>query len=351
MPTALRQFKRQALTALKAAGAFDFIRESRWRDRSLLILCYHGVSLRDEHEHDPTLYVRPSLLASRFDLIRQGGYTVVPLGEGMERLAAGTLPPRSVCLTFDDGMYNVGAAALPILEQFGYPATVYLSTYYSIHDEPVFDPLCSYLLRRARGRVVDARTRLGMEYIWDLRTYGGLLNAFWSVQRAAERLALGGAEKTAFARRIAGVLGVEFESLMAQRMFHLLRPDEVTCLARRGVDFQLHTHRHRSPLDRELFLREIRENQAYMAAMLGHAPTHFCYPSGIWHREFLPWLKEAGVRSATTGDLGIAEPLADPLLLPRAIDSEWVSPIEFEAWLTGFRFRFQRLHRNGHSAP
>jgi hypothetical protein len=84
--------------------------------------------------------------------------------------------------------------------------------------------------------------------------------------------------------------------------------------------------------------------------MLDRAPKHFCYPSGYWRPEFLPWLKEAGVRSATTGEPGIAERAADPLLLPRVMDSEWVSTIEFEGWLTGLPFRFQRVRRNGHSA-
>ena len=350
MRTVLRQVKRGGLTALKAAGAFGVVRESRWRDRRLLILCYHGVSLADEHEQDPTLYVRPSLFAARCELLRRDGYTVVPLGEGLERLEAGTLPPRSLCLTFDDGMYNFGAAALPVLQRFGYPATVYLSTYHCIHDEPVFHPLCSYLLRRARGRVVDARSSLGMDHVWDLRTYAGMLHAFRMVQRVVERLSLGRVEKTAFARRIAAALGVEFEPLMAQRMFHLLRPDEVTRLARRGVEFELHTHRHRSPLDRDLFLREISDNRSHMAGMLDRAPKHFCYPSGYWRPEFLPWLKEAGVRSATTGEPGIAEPSAHPLLLPRVMDSEGVSTIEFEGWLTGLPFRLQRVRRNGHGA-
>jgi len=346
--TALRQLKRRGLTALKAAGVFGLVRESQWRDSRLLILCYHGVSLLDEHQQDPTLYVRPSLLASRFERLRRDGYTVVALGEGLERLAAGTLPPRSVCLTFDDGMYNFGAAAMPLLEQFGYPATVYLPTYHCIHDEPVFHPLCSYLLRRARGRVIDARASLAVDEVWDLRTYAGLLRAFHSVERAVERLGLSRAEKTAFASRIAAQLRVDFEPLMTLRMFHLLRPEEVTQLARRGVAFELHTHRHRVPLDRELFLREIRDNRAHLVDILGHAPSHFCYPSGYWRPEFLPWLKEAGVRSATTGDPGIAARSSDPLLLPRVMDSEWVDAIEFEGWLTGLRFRFQRVRQNGH---
>jgi len=348
---ALRQLRGRALTALKAAGVFGMVRRSRWRGRRLLILCYHGISLRDEHEHHPELYVRPELFAARLEALARGGYTVLRLPEAVERLQADALPPRSVCLTFDDGMHNFSAAAQPVLERFGYPATVYLSTYYCIHDEPVFNPLCSYLLRRARGRVVDARASLGMDEVWDLRTTESLGRAFLTVQEAVNRQGWDGRAKTAFARRIAEVLGFEFDGLLTNRVFHLLRPDQVVDLARRGVDFQLHTHRHRSPLDRELYLREIRQNREHLKSMLGTSPVHFCYPSGYWRPEFLPWLREAGVASATTTAAGLAAPGANPLLLPRLLDSEQVAQVEFEAWLTGTMTWLRRPHRNGHGAP
>lgn len=348
MRAALRPLKRRALGALQAAGAFHILSRSSWRNRRLLILCYHGISLLDEHVQDPELFMRPSLLAARFDLLRQKGYTVLPLVEGVERLRVGTLPPRSVCLTFDDGMYNFAAAAQPLLERFGYPATVYLSTYYCIHDEPVFNPLVAYLLRKASGRVVDARASLGMDAVWDLRTGAGLGRAFWMVYHAAEQRGLDRVAKTAFARRIAEFLGVDFDPIIANRLFHLLRPNEVTSLARRGIDFQLHTHRHNSPLDRERFLGEIRENRLYMETMLGRSPKHFCYPAGVWRKEFLPWLRDIGVETAATGDAGLAEPGGDPLLLPRVTDNEGRSAIEFEAWLTGLLGWITR-RRNGHA--
>jgi len=341
----LRQLRRGILAGLKAGGAFSRVARSQWRTRRLLILCYHGVSLIDEHEQDPGFYMRPSLLAARLAMLKGSGYTVLPLCEGLERLRAGSLPPRSVCLTFDDGMNNFAVAALPLLERFGCPVTMYMSTYYCIHDEPVFDSLCSYLLHKARGRVVDTRARLGVDDVWDLRTFNGVIRAFWSVQRAVEQQALDRAEKTAFARRIAELLSVPFEVLIAKRLFHLLRPDDVRRLAQRGVDFQLHTHRHRSPLDRDLYLREMRDNRTHLEALVGYAPTHLSYPSGVWRSEFLPWLREAEIASATTAEPGLAEPDDNPLLLPRVMDSEHLTAIEFEGWLTGLMSWLVR--RNG----
>ena len=72
------------------------------------------------------------------------------------------------------------------------------------------------------------------------------------------------------------------------------------------MDVQLHTHRHRTPLDEGLFTREIRENRQRLIASTGNVPIHFCYPSGRYREEFLPWLKAEQIVSATTCDYGMA---------------------------------------------
>jgi peptidoglycan/xylan/chitin deacetylase (PgdA/CDA1 family) len=101
------------------------------------------------------------------------------------------------------------------------------------------------------------------------------------------------------------------------------------------VDIQLHTHRHRTPKDRSLFLREIEDNRKSIQAMTNVSATHFCYPSGVYDEAFLPWLEEAGVVSATTCDTGFASRGSHPLLLPRLLDVSGLSDLEFEGWLTG----------------
>ena len=69
-----------------------------WRRCRLLILCYHGISLEDEHECDPRLYMSPELLRKRFEYLKKVRANVLPLGEAIERLYAGDLPPCAVAL-------------------------------------------------------------------------------------------------------------------------------------------------------------------------------------------------------------------------------------------------------------
>src|SRR5437868_10648345 len=130
MRQAARQARQGLLATFREMGGFRRVAGSAWRRRRLLILCYHGVSLRDEHEWHGELFVTPHFLRRRFEILRDGGYTVLPLGEAVRCLRGGTLPPRSVVLTFDGGFYNFRAAALPLPEEFGFPATNYASTYY-----------------------------------------------------------------------------------------------------------------------------------------------------------------------------------------------------------------------------
>jgi len=142
--TVLRILKLATLGAARRVGSFAVIRESEWRRRRLLILCYHGVSLDDEHECSDE-HVSPDHLRRRFEILRDEGCAILPLGEAVERLARDELPRRSVVLTFDDGLYDFKARVCPLLLEFGYPATVYVSTFYCLNPLPVFDVAVDYV--------------------------------------------------------------------------------------------------------------------------------------------------------------------------------------------------------------
>src|SRR4051812_43158537 len=120
MPHSLRPGLFRAADRL---GVNWLLAHSAWRQQRLVILCYHGVSLADEHEWDPELYVSADFLRSRMQRLRDGGYNVLPLGEAVQRMYARTLPPKSVVVTFDDGWYDFGARAAPVLQEFDIPAT------------------------------------------------------------------------------------------------------------------------------------------------------------------------------------------------------------------------------------
>src|SRR5690349_21293273 len=119
----LREAKVGVLRLAAAAGLSRLIGNSAWRRRRLLILCYHGVSRHDEHEWN-RLYITQETLRRRMELIVQERCNVLPLWQAIEQLQKGTLPPRAVAITFDDGFHDFYSAAFPILESFGFPVTL-----------------------------------------------------------------------------------------------------------------------------------------------------------------------------------------------------------------------------------
>lgn len=331
----LKKLKRSALRTMKGLGLFEVYRDSAWRRHRLLILCYHGVSIDDEHRWSPQFFMNPELFEERLTMLKEGGYTVLPLGDAVERLYANTLPERSVCLTFDDGLFDFQARAFPLLQQYGFPATVYLTTFYCTAAMPVFNPFVQYCLWKSGQSVIDARPFVGEDERWNTTTALGRFHALQSMLRYAEARQMGAEEKNAFAEKLGRAIGVDYDRIIEQRILQLLRPAEVAELAGKGIDFQLHTHRHRTPHDRALFLREIYANRAALRNIVNTEPRHFCYPRGFHHADFLPWLAEAGVTSATTAQAGLASPASNVLTLPRVVDTLNVAPIEFEGWLTG----------------
>ena len=152
----------------------------------------------------------------------------------------------------------------------------------------------------------------------------------------AKREQMSGKQKDDLAREFAEAIGADYDDLLRRRLYHLMNPAEVAEMARGGIDFQLHTHRHRTPLEREYFIREIEDNRAKLRELAGPGDyMHFCYPSGANRPEFITWLKEAGVQSATTCLNGLATRDADAYLLPRLLDQVGLSDDEFASWITG----------------
>lgn len=345
--------KEIVFAAIARSGILGLIRDSEWRRRRLLILCYHGVSTADEHEWNGELYVPPAHLRRRLQYLRERDYNILPLDEACRRLTDGTLPPRSIALTFDDGALDFASTALPILREFNAPATVYLTTYYTDVRLPVFDVVLSYVLWRGRHARVDLRSVCEWsEPLWAQAPHERA-NATRVLSTFAREGGLDAYEKNALAGDVAARVGVDYDAIQASGVLQIMSPNDVAELPADLVNVQLHTHRHRTPRNRDLFTRELRENIRRIRALRGDSArlAHFCYPSGDYDGAFLSWLREAGVEYATTTLPGLASADHDPLLLPRLIDTAGRSEPAFETWASGVGEFFpkhsaHRLDRN-----
>jgi peptidoglycan/xylan/chitin deacetylase (PgdA/CDA1 family) len=348
----VRTVRAGTLSAMRRSGLGKLLGNSAWRRRRLLIVGYHGISLNDEHEWSD-LYISPEHFERRLAVIREEGCTVLPLAEGIRRLYDGTLPDRSLVITFDDGAYDFHARAAPILRRHALPATVYLTSYYCAVQKPVFNPIVSYLLWKGRGKTIDCGGSLvtgGTVTIpWDDAARGRLHARVVADAQVTNRTA---SEKDAIVRRLAAAVGVDYGFIARERVMHLMNRDEIRRLDRNLIDVELHTHRNRMPADRTLFLRELQDNRDVIRDLRGAAEplTHFCYPNGEYAPPMVRWLREAGIVSATTCDPQIASAASHPLLLPRLIDTMQLPESVFRGWLSGMA-SFLTRRRSARAAP
>ena len=330
----LSQVRHASLALAQRIGLDRLVGRSLWRQRRLLILCYHGIAGSDEHAWKPALYFPVKAFERRMELLQASGATVLPLGEALARLRAGTLPERAVALTFDDGMRDFHSYAFPVLQRLGLPATLYLTTYYMRHERPVFNLAASYLLWRSREGTLKPWPALGVTSdtpLADTHTRERLVEKI--LQRAQGQA--DSAARDDLLLELGERLGLDAGALARDRRLCVMNDAEVATVARGGIDVELHTHRHRSPTEREAFLGEIRENAANIRAVTGREPLHFCYPSGVYHAAQRPWLREAGVLSATTCEVGLADRRHDALLLPRFVDTPLQPESTFLSWIAG----------------
>ena len=331
----VRSSRRALLGVSRKLGVTRKIADSAWRRSRLLILCYHGVSMHDEVDWDSELFVTLEFLRRRFEILRDGGYVVLPLRDAVRMLYDGALPKRAVVITFDDGFYNFHAAAIPLLKEFQFPATVYLSSYYCINQRPLLTLTVRYLLWRARtsslavGALPGAPGQVNLASSADRQVLGDALAS------TARSLSANRSVQHAWLGDLAHKLGVDWQEFQSRRALYLMTPAEVADVASQGFDVQLHTHRHRTPRSETEFCQELLENRRIIEELTKRSAAHFCYPSGDLDPVFLPWLKDLGVETATTCAVGLARKSDNPLLLPRFIDTMHQSETMFESWLSG----------------
>lgn len=113
--------------------------------RRLRILAYHSV-------HDAVSFERQMSILRR-------EYTVVSADDALASLEGQALPDKAVWVTFDDGDPSVVEVALPILQRFEIPSTMFVCPSVIDTNEPLW------------WQAVDLSLGAGIEFVWRERPY------------------------------------------------------------------------------------------------------------------------------------------------------------------------------------
>jgi peptidoglycan/xylan/chitin deacetylase (PgdA/CDA1 family) len=98
------------------------------RERRSVILCYHGVAPSNAAEDPHFLRVAPERFTQHVESLLSAGFELTTVADLAARADGGSPPPGLAAISFDDGLDDNHAHALPILRRLGVPATVYVTT-------------------------------------------------------------------------------------------------------------------------------------------------------------------------------------------------------------------------------
>jgi peptidoglycan/xylan/chitin deacetylase (PgdA/CDA1 family) len=93
------------------------------------VLNYHSITDSFAKEDHYQMTTPRGLFEMQLGFLSENGYNVVSCDEAVKALTGHVqMPPRAVCITFDDGFKDNMTYALPVLKRFNYKATIFLTT-------------------------------------------------------------------------------------------------------------------------------------------------------------------------------------------------------------------------------
>lgn len=302
----------------------------------LRILCYHGAAIKNEHRFRPILFMSESRFEERLLFLQRNGYSVIPLGQAIRQWETGSLPGKCVVITIDDGWFGTYTKMLPLLDRFKFPSTLYVSSYYMEKQTQVFNVAIDYVAWSATKTKLDlSDLAASLSGVYDLNNNNERQEAISRVIEFGEKMASAEHRQDVFLR-FCKALGIDGNEIAVARLLSFMTRNEVADAAHRGVDIQLHTHRHRFPdYDYSSAVSEIEQNREFLKDISGGRLTHFCYPSGEYSTDQFSWLEKLGIDSAVTTEIGLNARSQSKYELRRILDSEDMTELEFEAELSG----------------
>lgn len=305
-----------------------------------VILLYHRVASASVDSF--RLSVTPDHFAQQLEVVRTLGHPI-GLRELDRALIDGSVPRRSVCITFDDGYADNLEQAKPLLERFDVTATVFVASGYLGSERGFWwDELENALLRAENlpsslsltvrgstrswvlsetarrddpvaGRELCTAVADGIET--DLRR-----DAFRSLYQLL--LAMPSDERQSALDDIRAWMG-ERPRQAAPRV--LSAADLLDLVDGGLIEVGAHTVTHpclpglTSHRQRE----EIRESRRYLEDVLERPVTSFAYPHGAYSEETISLVKEAGFERACSTIHDVAWQGSDRHRLPRFHVQDW----------------------------
>lgn len=301
-----------AKRAILASGALRLIAPSA----SAAILMYHSV-MPDPAAHADSLggiIHSESEFRTQMELLSRD-YHPVSLDEVVDSLSRQKdLPKRSVVVTFDDGYTDNSEVAMPILDQFGVPATFYVTVDCVEKRKLPWPSRLRFAFRKTTISVwTDSRSK-----VWSLEDLQDRERAYLAA--CDDCCQLRGEAQEEFVRRIEEQLQSYAPSEWGSLMMSY---QQIKSLAQHGhiVGSHTMTHPNMAYLQKQEAEIELAESKRQLEAALKLPIRHFSYPCPAltphWSQQTVLQTRAVGYESAVTTTGGVTRCGDNPLALKR----------------------------------
>jgi len=329
LPSLLPRFRDRYQLCISANGNGPKIRFQKRSDPSARVVYFHRVS----DNLDPFLGAISTAVFEQQMKFLARHYRVVSLAEATKRLRQSSPPEPVVAITFDDGYQDNYLNAFPILQRYGLPATIFLTTGSIDSRERLWFENLSLSVKKTAQTFIDLEIGIPRR-IW-MRTDAERLQAK-NLMIALVRT-LPDRQRRQVVAEILAQLGAKPETEET-----MLTWDQIRWMKQRGIDFGGHTVTHPfvSRLEPDQAVWEVSECKRRIEEELQTPVEHFAYPNGR-EGDFEAWSKqllhEAGYRAAVSTLWGVNYPSTDPMELRRGQPWE-ENPAVFAAKLDWYQW-------------
>ena len=284
-----------------------------------VILMYHRIS---NVAYEPNwLAVSPENFSDHLNHINKH-YNPLRLLELIQAIESGTIPRRSVVITFDDGYLNNLTQALPLLEAAHIPATVFATAGFIGCDREFWWDQLSHILLASPSIPPDLSLNIGgTVYKWHTVTIIDRQNTFSELKEVIKPLRA--SIKGKVLDYIVNWAGVKSE---LRQDFRAMTVDELKMLARSEyIELGAHTVNHpilpTLPYNEQV--DEIVKGRNLLSEMVDLPIETFAYPNGDCDDHTARIVETAGYRGACTTTLGRVEAEDNLFRLKRCIVNDW----------------------------
>lgn len=261
----------------------------------------------------PLLPTEPTL--SDFSAILEATlsrFRILPLDEAVVALRAGNLPPKTACITFDDGYPEWRTGALPVLERLGVHATFFLTSG-QFNGLPMWNERILHAVAAADANTPPLHWRglaaLSFATEQDRQHTVALLDSFLKYQEPSEK------------ERLLGEL--EQHTGFTRDRVPTMSEDDARYLHAKGFGIGGHsvTHPILSRCTPQQAYEEIGGAREQLEALIRGKVAAFAYPNGTPGKDFGPehidMVRRAGYHYAVTTHKGYASANTSLMQIPR----------------------------------